>query len=78
MLMTLTKWVDFTNVLQADFTQADPKSTKKCCHAVSLFALLESSHKMLVKSIPGEHIIYRKRTKMKSTKLSQQSREETI
>jgi len=43
MLMKLTPVVDFTNILQAAFTHADPKRAKKYCKTVCLFALLGSS-----------------------------------
>ena len=55
MLVKLTTpMVNFTNVLRAAFTRADPKSTKKTVKLSSFFALLGSARvkaarKMLVK-----------------------------
>ena len=51
--------VDFTNVLQAAFTHADPKSAKKLLYLTVFFALLGSvqvkaAHRMLVKLTQGE------------------------
>jgi len=40
MLMKLIPGVNFTNVLQAAFTQTDPKSAKKYSQATSLFCAL--------------------------------------
>ena len=52
--------VNFTNILQAAFTRADPKSAKKTVKLSSFFALFGSGHikaarKMLVKLTP-DHI----------------------
>jgi len=49
MLVKSNPGVNFINILQAAFTCADPKSTKKYSQAISLFALLGSARKMLVK-----------------------------
>jgi len=58
-----TSGVNFTNILQAALTKADPKRAKKLSSHQSLFALLGFSRakaacKMLVKSAPG--ICYKK------------------
>ena len=57
MLVKLTPGVNFTNVLQAAFTSADPKSTKKTVKLSSFIALLgfahvKAAHRMLVKLTP--------------------------
>ncbi len=57
------KGVNFTNILRAAFTSADPKKCTKDSQAVSLFALLGAASKMLVKSTPGcacDHIVTEK------------------
>ncbi len=48
---------NFTNVLQAAFTSAGPKSAKKYSQAVSLFCTLgvKAARKMLMKLIPDWH-----------------------
>ena len=51
-------WVNFTNVLQAAFTRADPKSVIKLLNLTVFFALLgsgrvEAAHRTLVKLTPG-------------------------
>ena len=53
-----TPGVNFTNILQAAFTCADPKSAKKTVKLSSFIVLLGSAHvkdahKMLVKLTPG-------------------------
>jgi len=58
-LTSTTTGVDFTNILQTDFTSADPKSTKKTTGLNVFFALLGSAHikaahKMLVKLTTGK------------------------
>jgi len=42
--MKLTSGVDFTNIVDAVFMQADPKSAIKYSQVLSLFALLGSVH----------------------------------
>jgi len=53
--------VNFTNILQAAFTQADPKSAKNTVKPSVFFALLgfervKAACKMLVKSTPADRI----------------------
>jgi len=57
MLMKLTNGVDFTNILHAVFSFANPKSAKRQSSHPCLFAFLESAcikaaHKMFVKLTP--------------------------
>ena len=52
-----TPGADFTNILRAAFTRADPKSVKKLLYLTVFLALLGSlhvkaAHKMLVKLTP--------------------------
>jgi len=52
------RYVNFINILQADFTHADPKSAKKGSQVVSLFLALlgsmrtKAARRMLMKSTP--------------------------
>jgi len=57
MLMKLTPWVNFTNIIHAASMHADPKSTKKQSSHQCLFSLLgsarkKSAQKMLMKLTP--------------------------
>ena len=58
MLLKSTPGVNFTNVLRAAFTPADPESGKKLLDLTVFFALLGSAgakaaHRTLMKSTPG-------------------------
>ncbi len=56
--MKLTPGVDFTNILIAAFTQAEPKRAKTTAHIFVLGSVsVKASHKMSVKWTPG-HIFY--------------------
>jgi len=61
-LVKLATGVNFTNVLQADFRRADPKSAKKTVKLSSFFVLLGSASikaacRMLVKLTLGLNLI---------------------
>jgi hypothetical protein len=57
--MKLTPGVNFTNILRATFTRADPKKPKNDSQVISSFcafpgsALEKAAHKTLMKLTPG-------------------------
>ena len=79
-LLVLTPGVNFTNILQAAFMHADPKSAIKLLNLTVFFALLGSAHvkaahRTLVKLTPGPWIQtnYLKLSKTFQTVLSKDS-----
>jgi len=63
MLIKLSPGVDFTNIILAAFTSADPKRAKKAGKSSVSFAPLGSvhvkaAHKMLATSTPGVDTIF--------------------